>query len=197
MKVSIYANAEGLKQAVSGSQTLSDERDCQVFRGIRTKQVKAVVDDFIEGVIREMYTDNAHGFGKNIFYKSLYKKAKMIIGDQKTNSTMQGIEFTDRAFLLSYHFGSGTGKGVLNHTRSLNVPRLSVNDGTRKMGLSLPTARKFVKSVEFFMRYVAALNLDKKYTNGARLIVIDEGISRISTINYSLNQPKDNSIEAG
>jgi D-amino peptidase len=197
MKILISVDAEGLGWTVSGSQTLSEGSDYQIFREIYTEQVNAVIDGAIKGGASEIYINDAHGSSKNILYKNLHKKARLIIGDPKPNSMMEGIEFADKVFLLGYHSKAGTVKGVLNHTYSSNVHRLFVNgEEFGEIALSTSVAGKFGKSVTFFAGDLAAVNEAKKYINNAEFVVMKEGISRYSAITYSLDQLKDVLTEA-
>ncbi|MGC8497650.1 MAG: M55 family metallopeptidase [Thermoplasmata archaeon] len=192
MKLLISVDAEGLGWTVNGSQTLSDGSDYQIFREIYTEQVNAVIEGAIKGGASEIYINDAHGSSKNIVYKNMNKNARLIIGDPKPNSMMEGIEFADKVFLLGYHSKAGTEKGVLNHTYSSNVHRLYVNgEEFGEIGLSTSVAGKFEKPVTFFAGDLAAVNEARRYIKDAEFVVTKEGISRYSAITYSLYQLKD------
>ncbi len=186
MKILISVDAEGLSWTVSGTQTFSDGKDYQIFREIYTDQVNSVIEGALQGGATEILVNDAHGSSKNILYKNLHKKAKLIIGDPKPNSMMEGIELVDKVFLLGYHSKAGTIQGVLNHTYSSNVYRLWINGiEFGETGLSTSIAGKFKKPVTFFAGDLAAVNEAKKFIKDAEFVVTKEGISRYSAITYS------------
>jgi D-amino peptidase len=186
MKILISVDAEGLGWTVSGTQTLNEGKDYEMFRDIYTDQVNSVIEGAIKGGATEILVNDAHGSSRNILYKNLHKKAKLIIGDPKPNSMMEGIDLVDKVFLLGYHSKAGTIKGVLNHTFSSNVYKLWINGKEfGEIGLSAALAGKFNKAVTFFVGDLAAVNEAKKMIEDAEFVITKEGISRYSAITYS------------
>jgi D-amino peptidase len=188
MKILISVDAEGLSWTVHGSQTLNDGQDYQIFRDIYTEQVNSVIIGALEGGANNVLINDAHGSSRNIIYKNLHKNANLIIGDPKPLSMMQGIEQSDKAFLLGYHSKAGTINGVLNHTYSSNVHKLWLNgEEFGEIGLSAAVAGKLNKSIVFVAGDSAAIKEAEKIIDYAEFIVLKEGISRYSAITPSYN----------
>ncbi|MGC8672445.1 MAG: M55 family metallopeptidase [Thermoplasmata archaeon] len=186
MKIFISVDAEGLSWTVHGSQTLNDGQDYQIFREIYTDQVNAVISGALEAGAEEILVNDAHGSSKNIIYKNLNSRARLVIGDPKPMSMMQGVEESEKAFLIGYHSKAGTLNGVLNHTYSSNVHRLWLNgEELGEIGLSAAVAGKFNKPVTMLAGDYAAVKEAEKILDDVEFIVLKEGISRYSAITLS------------
>ncbi len=188
MKVFLSVDAEGLSWTVHGSQTLNDGSDYNIFREVYTHEVNAIIEGALKGGAEEVIVNDAHGSSKNILYKELHKKSKLILGDPKPLSMMQGVENSDVVFLLGYHSKAGTINGVLNHTYSSNVHRLWINNEEfGEIGLSASVAGKFRKPVTLFAGDKAAVLEAEKIIEDAEFLVLKEGISRYSAITPSFS----------
>ncbi len=193
MKVFVSVDAEGLSWTVHGSQTLQEGSDYQIFREIYTNEINAVVEGAIKGGATEVIINDAHGSSKNVLYKELHKNAKLILGDPKPLSMMQGVEISDKVFLLGYHSKAGTINGVLNHTYSSNIHRLWINNEEfGEIGLSASVAGKFGKAVTFFAGDKAAVEEAQKILEDTEFLILKEGISRYSAITPSLETVLEN-----
>ena len=91
------------------------------------------VNAAIEGILKangdsEIYVKDAHGSGRNILLEDLREEAQLIAGWDVMISMVQGIDETfDALVLIGYHSMAGTENGVLAHTMSGCVKRLSLN----------------------------------------------------------------------
>ncbi|MHB1654505.1 MAG: M55 family metallopeptidase [Desulfitobacteriaceae bacterium] len=127
MKVFISVDIEGCAGVVAGRQLADSEYNR--FRKIMTDETNAAIEGAFNAGASEVLVNDAHGHMMNILIEELDDRARLISGNNKPLSQMQGIDETfDAALFVGYHAREGHGAGVLSHTvMGRCVSKVSVN----------------------------------------------------------------------
>ncbi len=129
MKVFISADIEGVTGVVHDDQTGGSSGDYMRARKWMTGDVNAAIEGALKLGATEIYVKDAHANGRNILLEDLRKEAHLIAGWDVMMNMVQGIDETFHALILiGYHSMAGTENGILAHTLSGCVKRLSIND---------------------------------------------------------------------
>ena len=129
MKIFISADIEGVTGVVHGDQTGGSSGDYMRARKWMTEDVNAAVEAALNAGAAEIYVKDAHANGRNILLEDLKKEAHLIAGWDVMMSMVQGIDETfDALLLIGYHSMAGTENGILSHTFSGCVKRLTLNN---------------------------------------------------------------------
>lgn len=116
MKIYISVDIEGICGVVHWDQTSPGTKQYEEMRALMTAEANAAISGAFDGGATEVLVNDAHGSQRNILPLDLDPRARLITGNTKPLSMMQGIAETfDAAFFIGYHAGAGFG-GVLNHT---------------------------------------------------------------------------------
>ena len=129
MKIFISVDIEGITGIVHGDQTGGSSGDYMRARKWMTGDVNAAIEGALKARSSEICVKDAHANGRNILLEELRQEAHLIAGWDAMMSMVQGIDDTFNALLLiGYHSMAGTENGILAHTFSGCVKRLSLND---------------------------------------------------------------------
>ncbi|HLH85290.1 MAG TPA: M55 family metallopeptidase [Thermoplasmataceae archaeon] len=189
VKALISVDAEGLQGITFGEEVLSSGRDYEIGRKMMTLAANAVVEGVIDGGADEVLIVDSHNGNRNINLGDLDSRAELIQGFPKPLSMVEGVEQSARVLLLGYHSKAGTLNGVLNHTYSTNVHRLSVNGvEVGEIWLSTAVAGHFNKPVVFLAGDKAAVEEGKTIIPGAEFVSLKRGISRYAAQSYPLTE---------
>ncbi|GAB4272183.1 MAG: M55 family metallopeptidase [Candidatus Rifleibacteriota bacterium] len=117
MKIYVIADMEGVAGVVTSEQTGGNSAYFEAARLQYTKEVKAVCDAAVEEGAEEIYINDFHGNGLNLFPDYLPREAMIIRGSFRPTS---GFDLLDKTFdgivLLGIHVRSSTSNGVIPHT---------------------------------------------------------------------------------
>ena len=115
----ISCDMEGLAGIVSNRQRNFNNPDYMKACEWMTTEVNAVIKGFVECGVEEFIINDSHDTMQNILLEKLHPEGKLIIGQSKFLSMMEGIdESFDGAIFLGYHARWGLAEGVLAHTYS-------------------------------------------------------------------------------
>lgn len=127
MRVFISVDMEGISGVVAWEHTESDKPEYTRFRRLMTAEANAAIDGALAAGATEIVVNDSHGGMKNILIEELNPKARLITGSGKYLSMMEGVEGKfDLAMLVGYH-ARATARGVLAHTFTGRVRKLSIN----------------------------------------------------------------------
>ncbi|HMS56027.1 MAG TPA: M55 family metallopeptidase [Fimbriimonadaceae bacterium] len=133
MKVYISADIEGISGLVSWSQCgrpNSEHYDFGWARERMTQDVNAAIRGARAAGATEVVVKDSHGNSKNLLVDRLEPGTRLISGhgSDANLGMMVGIDSTfDAAMLIGYHAMAGTARGVMEHTISGGVHRMTIN----------------------------------------------------------------------
>lgn len=178
MKVFISVDWEGIAGIVDWKQESEDNLLC---RRLMTGEVNAAIEGAFAAGASEVVVNDSHGFMKNLLLEDIDPKARVITGNLKELSMVQGVnQSMDAAIFIGYHSKMGTCHAVMDHTYSGSVVQ-EIRVNGRPAGES--TLNALVCG--YFGVPVVAISGDDSLKEeaeyiGADHIVVKEGISRFS-----------------
>lgn len=129
MKIYISADMEGLTGVTLFKEIKEGEDDFPRFRKIMTEEVNAAVRGALGTGAEEILVNDSHAGMRNLLLEDLHPEARLISGNVKGRSMMEGLdESFDAVFCLGYHAMSGTENAVRAHTYSDEVFSLKINE---------------------------------------------------------------------
>ncbi len=127
MRVFISVDMEGISGVVAWPQTERGQDDYERMRRLMTQEANAAIEGALQAGATEVLVNDSHGGMRNIILEDLCPDAKLITGDRKPMSMMEGVgPGFDAVFLIGYH-SQASSLGVLNHTYTGRVVHYSVN----------------------------------------------------------------------
>lgn len=127
MRVFISVDLEGIGGVVHWDQCSPGTRLYDEARALMAAEVNAAISGALDGQATEIVVNDAHGTQRNIPALELDPRARLIIGNTKPLSMMQGIdESFDAAFFIGCHAGAGS-DGVLSHTYNSSIWGVRLN----------------------------------------------------------------------
>ena len=119
MRIFISADMEGVAGISSNSQREPDLRDYSWGRKLMTEEVNAAIRGAFEAGAKKVLVNDSHNTMDNLLPDLLDRRAKLITGNRKPLSMMQGISKQfDAALFIGYHAYRGTAQSVMDHTYS-------------------------------------------------------------------------------
>lgn len=149
MKVYISVDIEGVTGLVSWSQCSRPDGksfDYLFARRMMTHDLNAAIRGARAAGAAEIVVKDSHGNSKNLLIEDLEPGVRLVSGHGSgIDGMMMGIDETfDAAFLVGYHAMAGTAAGVMEHTITGGIHRLSVNgEPCGEMGLSIGVAGRY------------------------------------------------------
>lgn len=131
MKVFISVDMEGVAGIVHVDQTRSSGLDFSKGRELMTLEANAAALGAWDAGAKEVVINDSHGDMRNIVFEKVDPRCKLILGDVKPLSMMQGITDGryDVAMFVGYHAGMGAQAAVLDHTYySSVVSQIRINE---------------------------------------------------------------------
>ena len=127
MRVFISVDMEGVSGVVAWPQTERGKDDYERMRRLMTQEANAAIEGALQAGATEVLVNDSHGGMRNLILEDLHPDARLITGDRKPMSMMEGVgpEF-DAVFLIGYH-SQASSTGVLNHTYTGRVVHYAVN----------------------------------------------------------------------
>lgn len=127
MRVFISVDMEGISGVVAWPQTEPGKFDYDRMRKLMTEEANAAIEGAFEAGATEVLVNDSHDGMRNLLLEDLHPEAKLITGDRKPMSMMEGVgPGFDAVFLIGYH-SQASSTGVLNHTYTTRVVHYWVN----------------------------------------------------------------------
>jgi len=118
---------EGISGVVAWPQTEPGKFDYDRMRKLMTEETNAAIEGALEAGATEVLVNDSHDGMRNLLLEDLNPEARLITGDHKPMSMMEGVgPGFDAVFLVGYHSQAGS-LGVLNHTYTGRVVHYWVN----------------------------------------------------------------------
>lgn len=132
MKVYISADIEGITGLVSWSQCgrpNSENYDFKFAREMMTHDVNAAVRGARAAGATAVVIKDSHGNSKNLLIDQLEPGVELVSGHGAgKDGMMMGLDASfDAAMLIGYHAMAGTQGGVMEHTMTGRVHRMTIN----------------------------------------------------------------------
>lgn len=128
MKVYMSADMEGITGVTTWDEAERPHDDYPRFRRIFTDEVNAAVEGALAGGATEIVVNDSHDSMRNLLIEHLHPKARLLSGNVKRLSMMEGLdESFDAVFLIGYHSPAGTTASVLDHTYTSTTQRIEIN----------------------------------------------------------------------
>ena len=127
MRVFISVDMEGISGVVAWPQTEPDKFDYDRMRKLMTEEANAAIEGALQAGATEVLVNDSHDGMRNLLLEDLHPDARLITGDRKPMSMMEGVgPGFDAVFLIGYH-SQASSTGVLNHTYTGRVVHYWVN----------------------------------------------------------------------
>jgi D-amino peptidase len=128
MRIFISADIEGVAGLVHYEEANSLEAEYQPARAWMTGEVNAAIQGAFAAGADDVVVNDSHGSMRNLLADKLDQRAHLVRGRVKPMMMMEGAAVGDAAaFFIGYHAKAGTGGGILNHTFSGLIYKLSLN----------------------------------------------------------------------
>lgn len=200
MKIYISVDMEGIGGICTPSQTLPEGAEYQKARKLMIHEINAAVTGALQGGAIRVIVNDAHNTMTNILLEELHPKAELISGYFKTLSMMEGIDESFHcAFLMGYHAGAGTPKGVLAHTFiPANIfSKVKVNDTiVNEAYLNSALAGHFGVPVCLMVGDKWAIEQSRFFLPNAKTVATKEGLGMYSALYYPLEKLKEDITNA-
>lgn len=123
MKLYISCDMEGVAGVCSWTHVdSSNASDYPTFRRYMTQEVRAAIDGARALDATDVLINDSHGAMHNLCFDELPHDIRVISGNRKPFSMVQGADASfDGAFFIGYHGGAGEANAVLSHTYTPSV----------------------------------------------------------------------------
>ncbi|MCK6470480.1 MAG: M55 family metallopeptidase [Planctomycetes bacterium] len=127
MKVFISVDIEGCAGVVGPFHTARAGDDYGVARRWMTREANAAIEGAFAGGATEILVNDSHGSMTNLVLDELDPRARVITGNTKTLSMMEGIDGGfDAAMFVGYHTAAGE-TGTISHTMAIQFHHVRLN----------------------------------------------------------------------
>ncbi|NLF01967.1 MAG: M55 family metallopeptidase [Anaerolineales bacterium] len=180
MNILISADMEGISGVVLADQTTSGNKEYDRFRRLMTADVNAAIEGALAGGADHIVVNDSHGSMTNILIEELNPAAELISGKPKPFDMMQGIgNDIDAVFLVGYHAASGARAAVLEHTWTLRLIEVRLNDQpVGEMGLSAAVAGAFGVPVVLVTGDLAVTQEARALLGEVEVVPVKEALTR-------------------
>lgn len=127
MKLYASVDMEGISGLVDRQFVTAGERFYERGQQLMTDEVNHVAESAFRHGCSEFVANDSHGKMNNILIEKLHEKVKLISGEVKPYSMMQGLDHTFAgAMFLGYH-ARASQPGVMSHTMIFGVRSMWLN----------------------------------------------------------------------
>ena len=128
MKVFLSVDMEGITGLVDSTFVDSSSRNYRRGQQMMTAEANHVIKTAFNAGCKDVIVNDSHSKMNNLLIEEIHKEAKLISGDVKPISMVQGLDNSySGALFLGYHSRAST-KGVMSHTMTLGVRNMYIND---------------------------------------------------------------------
>ncbi|WP_050614518.1 M55 family metallopeptidase [Bacillus testis] len=128
MKIYLSVDMEGITGLVDYTHVFSNQHNYERGRAIMTAEANAVISAAFEEKAAEVIVNDSHSKMNNLLIEQIHPEAKLISGDVKPFSMVQGLDGSyDGAIFVGYH-ARASAKGVMSHTMVFAVKKMYINE---------------------------------------------------------------------
>lgn len=124
MRLYISSDMEGIAGITAWQQVdaRAPHPEYAIYRRYYTREVRAAIEGAREAGATEILVNDSHGPMHNLLLDELPDDVRVLFGNRKPHSMVQGAERGfDGAFFIGYHGGAGDRDAVLCHTYTPSV----------------------------------------------------------------------------
>ncbi|WP_042349189.1 M55 family metallopeptidase [Bacillus massiliigorillae] len=128
MKLYISVDMEGITGLVDRTHVFSDKHNYERGRRIMTKEANVVIESAFVNGCTDVIVNDSHSKMNNLLIENLHPEVKLISGDVKPFSMVQGLDASfGGAVFVGYH-ARASARGVMAHTMVFAVKKMYIND---------------------------------------------------------------------
>jgi D-amino peptidase len=128
MKIYISIDIEGIAGIPSWEFGSRKKQDYSIGRELMVGELNAAVEGALEVGAKEIIVNDSHGNMVNLQPSKVHKAAKLLQGEVKPWSMMEGMNKKfDAALFIGYHAMAGTRFGTMCHTYTGCIAQLKIN----------------------------------------------------------------------
>jgi len=128
MKIYISSDIEGVAGVPSWEYGNRKNLDYNIGRDLMAEEVNAAIEACLELGAKEIIVNDSHASMVNLIPTRIHRAARLLQGEVKPWSMMQGMDRKyDAALFLGYHSMAGTWQGSMAHTYSGAIVEARVN----------------------------------------------------------------------
>lgn len=117
MRVYISVDLEGINGIVAPEQVLPEYEDYKDTKKLVTAEVCEAISGASEAGASEIIVNDSHHTMRNVDIQAFASNAKVILGETKKYSMVQGLDETfDAALFIGYHAKAGTSFAIMDHS---------------------------------------------------------------------------------
>jgi len=123
MKLYLSTDMEGVAGVTSAQQVdaRTPHPEYAIYRRYYTREVAAAIEGARRAGASEILVNDSHGPMRNFLFDELPADVRVIFGNRKPFSMVQGARSFDGAIFVGYHGGIGDADAVLCHTYTPSV----------------------------------------------------------------------------
>lgn len=130
LKLYLSVDMEGISGIVDDTFVDSSKRNYQRGQELMTQETNYVIEAALDSRVEEVIVNDSHSKMNNLLIEKLHEEAKLISGDVKPFSMMQGLDHTyDGTGFIGYHARASL-KGIMSHSMIFAVRNFYINDTT-------------------------------------------------------------------
>jgi len=144
MKLYVSVDMEGITGLADHTHVDSSKHNYERSRLIMTEEANHVITAAFNNGCHEVLVNDSHSKMNNLLIEKLHPETKLITGDVKPYSMVQGLDSTfGGAMFIGYHARASM-KGVMSHSMIFGVRNMYINDvAIGEMGLNAYVAGYF------------------------------------------------------
>ncbi|MFE8698497.1 M55 family metallopeptidase [Cytobacillus sp. FJAT-53684] len=128
MKLYVSVDMEGITGLADHTHVDSSKHNYERSRLIMTEETNHVVATAFNEGCQEVLVNDSHSKMNNLLIEKLHPEAKVIVGDVKPYSMVQGLDSTyTGAMFIGYHARASM-LGVMSHSMIFGVRNMYIND---------------------------------------------------------------------
>ncbi|SER85060.1 M55 family metallopeptidase [Salipaludibacillus aurantiacus] len=186
MKVYTSIDMEGITGLVDLTFVHPGERNYYRGQQLMTAEANRVISAAFQSGCKEIIVNDSHSKMTNLLIEELHKEAKLISGDVKPYSMVQGLDHSfDGAIFLGYH-ACASQKGVMSHTMTSGVKSMFINGKeVGELGLNAYVAGFYGVPVLLVSGDDAAASEAEELIPGVTTAVVKEQQSRSAALCFT------------
>ncbi len=119
---------EGITGLVDQTHVYPDLKNYERGRRIMTTETNEVIKAALARGMKEIVVNDSHSKMNNLLIEEIHPEAKLLSGDVKPYSMVQGLDGSFEAAIFTGYHARASARGVMSHTMSFAVKSMYVND---------------------------------------------------------------------
>ncbi|WP_202079279.1 M55 family metallopeptidase [Caldalkalibacillus salinus] len=128
MKLFLSVDMEGITGLPDATFVDAAQRNYDRGRQLMTDEANHVIESAFQYGCSDVIVNDSHSKMNNLYIEDIHREAKLISGNAKPMSMVQGLDRTcDAAMFIGYH-ARASKKGVMSHTMTFGVRNIFLDD---------------------------------------------------------------------